>query len=211
MPTAPPPPTPVAPSPQSTNGSPTPRLPSTDRQLIPGAVSQRLIGVLVVKAGQMRPIVRPVSATSFYLNDLCAYLGYHLPQILEFDSALDRYVYDARPIGIQLQITPAWCAARRLQQFGSRMRVALPVLVSGILNADGSQEPKEGFFSFQQAPGSGKIDIYWLHTDASGDGLVFPNAFGDIMIRCQRPAYVQEFSNWKLSRPGRLAVGSEKS
>lgn len=118
------------------------------------------------------------------------YLLTNIPEVIEFIQHHERYVSTIVDVGVQFQITSAWCEARQIIP-GPTLSVSRSVLLkSGIVDyLKGTG--REGFGFMNTPVRELAIAIwYWSTDETEVDGLVWPTAFGDLVLRWQRPRHI---------------------
>jgi hypothetical protein len=125
---------------------------------------------------------------NFDADLLCGFLDKHIPEAVAFTYDSQRYVSCVFAAGIQFQITSDWCRSGSIP-CGQLFYVPRSALVKGI--SDHLQTAATQGFGFMNRPvRASVVSTYWWHTDTTGDGVVWPNAFGDLVVRWQRPVHL---------------------
>jgi hypothetical protein len=124
---------------------------------------------------------------------LYRYLMERLPGEISFIYQFGKYTSRHFSVGVQLQITSAWCDARQIaHQRGSNFMVPRSVLLKEILNH--LQVVGMEGFGVMSSPIRYPNIVTWYWTidedGKRGDGVVWPNAFGDLVLRWQRPTHI---------------------
>jgi hypothetical protein len=148
----------------------------------------------------------PVTRRVIYrLRDFLTFTEVHFPATIEFipeTIAVDsvRYV-SARTRGVWFQVTPAWLEAKGLlSPLSGPTYVPRRVLSSAI--SDHLREKKSyGFQHTYPVEGLGDLEnlevaTLWWYGDKDGDGAVWPNGFGDLLVKWLRPGSLRDFLEW---------------
>lgn len=126
--------------------------------------------------------------TRLKAEDICGYLTRHAPDPIDFTLDDTKYISAVLSIGVQFQITSAWCTARSIA-YGPKFSIPLWILLSAISHHL-VVEKRAGFGYFLRPVCDNTVDTVWWNTDVEGDGVVWPNGFGDLVLRWQRPVHV---------------------
>ncbi|KAL2183915.1 hypothetical protein L209DRAFT_471060 [Thermothelomyces heterothallicus CBS 203.75] len=112
-----------------------------------------------------------------------------------------RYV-SARIRGVWFQVTPAWLKARGLLLSSSLGPTYVPQQVLWNAISDYLREFKSYGFQHTVPVGDSQVlqnlnvATLWWFGDKDGDGTIWPNGFGDLLIKWWRPGSLRDFLNW---------------
>ncbi|KAH6632808.1 hypothetical protein F5144DRAFT_548717 [Chaetomium tenue] len=147
----------------------------------------------------------------YRLGDFLRFTDRHLPPTIEFtlealslDSA--RYV-SVRIRGVWFEVTPAWIEARGLRSspsplagLASMAYIPRKEVLDGIL----SHLRETQSYGFQHMISTGGLrelrdlniaTLWWFGAD-DGDGRVWPNGFGELLVQWWRPSSCRDFLDW---------------
>lgn len=131
--------------------------------------------VLENQVEQYFPFPRKLAPTS--LSKFYVYIGQHLPKEVAFTLNHQRYILPIDSIGLVLEITLEWCKRKGLlERYNISLR--LTELFEEIL-----AYKQEGLAPLKRKVTNGKIGMFLWLIGRWGDGIVWPNAFRDIVIR----------------------------
>jgi hypothetical protein len=125
-------------------------------------------------------------------------LAEHVPETIEFTHDNQRFVSAGFSIGVQFEITDKWCEERSIA-FKPKFSLPRSMLLGGILNYKGTQ----GFGFMKGQVRNSEIITWWWNTDQKGDGVVWPNAFGGLILRWQRPIHLKIMYS-QIAQPRRM-------
>jgi hypothetical protein len=138
--------------------------------------------------------------TQLRVQDFFAYIHNHFPKIIQFTpdyfgGGRVRYVSPVF-VGIWFQLLPTWFEERGLNAQGWQIRLPLSVLLEGIeehLRRFGSHgSPVEN----GEDPKNWGFTTYWFLGGMDGDGIVWPNAFGGLVVKWSRPGSIRDLRSW---------------
>jgi hypothetical protein len=143
----------------------------------------------------------------FDAKGFCEYLMEFVPKDVEFIYDNHGYISSVSSVGVQFQITKDWCDARKVVS-GPKFSVKLSVLLSAILDHLQTVGTQGFGWLRKQAKGPAApaqrlgMVAWWWSVSRTGDGIVWPNAFGDLVLRWIRPAHIRSMKFWiDQSRP----------
>ncbi|KAH6618333.1 hypothetical protein B0J18DRAFT_437108 [Chaetomium sp. MPI-SDFR-AT-0129] len=125
---------------------------------------------------------------TYRLADLLTFIEVQFPQKIEFipeaiTPGCIRF-FSPRICGVQFQVTPIWLEAGGLPT-GKAAYVLRRTLLHAIIEyirTSGAQNPE-----------SSSITTVWWYGDNDGDGVVWPNWFGDLAVKWWLPGSLREF------------------